>query len=137
MNHLRVLWMLPAALSVPAQVMAAESGFGLQFSPVLRMLGGLGVVLGLMLGVYGLLRNRLGTFSAGRKRVVYLLESCSLGSRRSVCLVRVRDREFLLGVTQQQISLLGELSPDGEEQEPLSSDDFGSMFKSLRREAGK
>lgn len=101
-------WIVMALLWLPESGFAAEAGAGLQFSPALRMLGGLGLVLGLILGGYGLLRNRIGSFPAGRKRAVQVVESCPLGPRRSVCLVRVRDREFLLGVTQQQVTFLGE-----------------------------
>lgn len=91
-------------------------------------------MLGLILGGYGLLQKRLGGLPAGRKRAVRLLESCPLGPRKSVCLVRVRDREFVLGVTQQQISLLGELpSPEEEQEEPAPAESFGRIFAAVRR----
>ena len=135
MNRLRAL-LATLALLAPTQLAAAETGSGLQFSPVLRMLGGLGLVAGLILGGYGLLRNRFGGLPSGRKRAVRLLESCPLGPRKSVCLVRVRDREFVLGVTQQQISLLGELPSLDDEQEPDFSESFGRVFASVRRGDG-
>ncbi|HKK33479.1 MAG TPA: flagellar biosynthetic protein FliO [Desulfomicrobiaceae bacterium] len=114
-------------LTVPGPALAGDADTGLQFSPVLRMLGGLGLVLGLILGGYGLLRSRIGSLPVRRKRAMRVVESCPLGPRKSVCLVRVRDREFLLGVTQQQISLLGETSP---EEDPRDKDreSFGEAF---------
>ena len=128
---------LAVLLLLSAPAWSGEPGSGLQFSPVVRMLGGLGLVLGLILGGYGLLRNRLGSLPAGRKRAIRLIESCPLGPRKSVCLVRVRDREYLLGVTQQQISLLGECSSKSVDENPEVVESFGNIFSSMRRKEGK
>lgn len=59
-----------------------------------------------------------------------VLENLPLGPNRSVCIVDMADRVFLLGVTDQSITLLSEIV-DPEEVQRLrnSSKDFGSdMF---------
>ena len=62
-----------------------------------------------------------------------------LGPNRSVCIVEMASKFFMLGVTEHQITLLGEVT-DGEEIErlrhqdssmPLGSDMFSSQFGSL------
>ena len=65
-----------------------------------------------------------------------VLENLPLGPNRSVCIVDMADRVFLLGVTDQSITLLSEIL-DPEEIERLrktsrdSSDVFSEEFSSL------
>ncbi len=65
-----------------------------------------------------------------------VLENLPLGPNRSVCIVDMADRVFLLGVTDQSITLLSEvLDPDEierlREQSKNSSDMFSDEFGSL------
>lgn len=98
-----VLGLLPAlawaAEGTPAP--AYDPGFG----PLLRLLGGLGLIVGLMLLVYALYRRgfSLPGMKEGRIRIV---ETRALGGRKCLCLVQWRDRELLLGVAGDRITLL-------------------------------
>ncbi len=53
----------------------------------------------------------LGTrfHGVGAGRHLRVVESLSLGQRRSICLVEAGDRVLVVGVTDQQITLLGTL----------------------------
>lgn len=70
-----------------------------------RALGSLVLILGMMGAVYYWLRRRGGVpgVSARRMKVV---ERMALDARRSLLLVRVDDREVLLGLGHEQITLL-------------------------------
>ena len=59
-----------------------------------------------------------------------VLENLPLGPNRSVCIVDMADRVFLLGVTDQSITLLSEIvDPEQVQKLRNSSKDFGSdMF---------
>ena len=97
---------------LPALARAAEAvpppAYDPGLGPFFRMLGGLVLVIGLMLLIYGLYRRgfSLPGMKEGQIRIV---ETRALGGRKCLCLVRVRDRELLLGVAGDQITLLERL----------------------------
>ena len=74
------------------------------------------VLLPLVYGVTMLYSRRLTAVGVGK--AIRVLDAISIGSNRSVCLIEVGDRVLVLGVTQQQISTLAELT-DPEEVERL------------------
>lgn len=56
-----------------------------------------------------------------------------LGARERVVLVRVQDKLLVLGVTAQQVTLLGEGDPSALPASPTPAlPDFGSLLKNLR-----
>ena len=65
------------------------------------------LVLLLIAGLFQLLK-RMGGGAPRRRsqRQIMVIESQMLDSRQRVALVRVKDRELLLGLTQQQVSML-------------------------------
>lgn len=79
----------------------------LSISDWLSFAGSFLLVLFIIASLYFLLK-RIGTGGLpGRSvRQLRLLESHALGSRQRIVLVRVKDREILLGITLQQISPL-------------------------------
>jgi flagellar protein FliO/FliZ len=65
------------------------------------------LVIGLLAVVLYLLRRfQPGALGSGRQ--IQLIESLATGSRQRVVLVRVRDKDLLLGVSLQQINTLAE-----------------------------
>ena len=67
------------------------------------------------------------------------MEHLALGSNKSVCVVEIADKLLLLGVTEQQITLLGEIE-DPEEidrlrrqavVQPIDNSAFASQLSSL------
>lgn len=71
------------------------------------------VLFAMYAGVY-LLKRFMGRHGRGEGGVSTLevLETTHLGPKKSVSLIRVGDRSVLVGVTDQQISVLSELSPE-------------------------
>ena len=83
---------------------------------VVRVIVSLGVVLALMAGAAAILRRNgvPGRGSAGGRRTparVEVIARHGLGRASSVAVVRVGERALVLGVTEQQITLLAEADP--------------------------
>ena len=112
---------------VPASAHAAPyEGPGL-FSSLLKMLGGLALVLGILLVLYALSRKgRL--LGSGKKGEIQIREIRHLGGKKSVCLLRVRGKDMLLGLGQDKIEMLSHLEGEGTKTE---------FDKELSREKGK
>jgi flagellar protein FliO/FliZ len=64
-------------------------------------------------------------------RVISLAGQLALGARERVVLVRVQDRLLVLGVTPQQVTLLGEGDPAALPPAPVPPD-FGSLLRGLK-----
>jgi flagellar protein FliO/FliZ len=93
------------AFSLPVAV-AQTAGPDLVPS-VWRMLGGLVVVLGLLLGLAWLLRR--GAIAKRGSGVLSVETALPLGDRRSLVIVAVEGRRLLIGLSQHQVSLVTEL----------------------------
>jgi len=114
---------------------------------LLRVMGALGVVLGLFLAGVWLFRNgrQLG-FGRGRAPRLKVLESRSLGGRQAIYVVGYEQERFLIGATQAGINLLTHL-PAAAEAEPQSenaaarprsfAETFTTVLKGQLRSAGK
>ncbi|MBN1211357.1 MAG: flagellar biosynthetic protein FliO [candidate division Zixibacteria bacterium] len=79
-----------------------------------RMISALVVVLVcIYLGVY-LLKKLMGRrkIGSGRDNLLQVLETTYVGPKKTVSLVRVADRSVLIGVTDNQISILTELNAE-------------------------
>ncbi len=106
-------------LLLPAPAFAAAEPSGDLFTAALKLLAGLVVVLGLMLLLYALSRKGLKFFPGARGGAVEVLETRYLGPKKSICLVRVRGRELLLGLGSERVELLCAL--EGTEHEGFES----------------
>ncbi len=100
--------LLALLLLGPAPALAAPYEAPDLFPAFLKMLGALGVMLGLLLGLYGLNR-KWGFLTQTRRGEIQILETRNLGSKRSLCLARARGRDLLLGLSQERIDLLADL----------------------------
>ncbi len=130
----------PAALGAalmawPGLARAQEQVAGLapegDFSTaMLKMLAGLALVLGIMVGAYWLVRRlapKAAALGGGRMR---LLARLGLGPRKFLAMVKVADRVLVLGVTTDSIRLLCELDqplPDRDQPEG------GGFSRALKR----
>lgn len=100
-------------LLVTAAPAWAESvaGGGDLFIPWIKMIVALLFVLGLILLLYyGASRKGFGLLPAARSGQIKVLEMRSLGPKKGVCLIRVRDEEFLLGLGGERVELLARLA---------------------------
>lgn len=76
-----------------------------------RVIWGLLIVLGIILLLYGLLRKRFSLLSSLPDKEINILEIKPLMGKKALCLVEVRGTEYLLGVSESQISKLATLPP--------------------------
>ncbi len=83
----------------------AEPPFSL--AATLRLIWGLLIVLGALLVVYALAKKKLSFLNAGGgKGTITIIEMHHLMPRKSLCLVKVRGQEYLLGLSNDQINLI-------------------------------
>lgn len=92
-------------LSVTSALAGTGSPFSL--SATFRLFWGLLIVLGVLLVVYALVKRKLPFLNgSGSKGAITIIEMRHLMPRKSLCLVKVRGREYLLGLGNDQINLI-------------------------------
>ncbi len=111
MKKLAILLMLSMPASVQA---AAEADGGDMLAAGFKVLAALVVVIGLMLLVYALSRRGLKMIPGQREGRIKVVETRGLGPRKGLFLVRVRERELLLGVSADRIELLCDMGASRE-----------------------
>lgn len=78
---------------------------GITSADVFRMLGSLALVIALLVALLWALRKLQGKMNghnAGRR--LQIIESLSVGPRQKVALIRVGEREVLIGISPTQIN---------------------------------
>ena len=88
---------------------AAMFGSDVPQLSMIQAFGGMGLVLCLLAGLYfGIRKFAPGYFpkAASDGKNLKIVESLGMGDRRSIALVEVGDKRFLIGSTPQQINLL-------------------------------
>ncbi len=106
----------------PSFVLSAESFSMINSS--LKMIWGLLVVLGILLIIYGLVKKRVTLLQGGGKGIIKVIESRHLMPKKSLFLIEVRGREYLVGSGGDSINLIAAIS-DGEQ----NQSDFDSILK--------
>ena len=105
-----ILALIIFCLSATSAFAGTESPFSL--STTFRLFWGLLIVLGVLLVVYALAKKKLSFLNAGGgKGVITIIEMRHLVPRKSLCLVKVRGQEFLLGLGNDQINLIAAIEP--------------------------
>lgn len=108
MTHLLFALIL-FCLSTTSAFAAEESLFSL--SATLRLFWGLLIVFGVLLIVYALAKKKLSLLNGGGKGAITVVEMRHLMPRKSICLIKVRNQEYLLGLGNDQIRLLAAIPP--------------------------
>jgi flagellar protein FliO/FliZ len=99
------------ALSV-TNALAGGTEAPLSLSATLRLIWGLLIVLGALLVVYALAKKKLSFLNpGGGKGAITIIEMRHLMPRKSLCLIKVRDQEYLLGLGHDQINLIAVINP--------------------------
>lgn len=86
---------------------------GITGADVFRMLGSLALVIALLVALLWALRKfqgKMNSQNAGRR--LQIIESLSVGTRQKVALIRVGEREVLIGISPTQINGIASW-PDG------------------------
>ncbi|MBN1142155.1 MAG: FliO/MopB family protein [Deltaproteobacteria bacterium] len=108
-------------LLIPGAAFAAgagESAAGFSDAGV-RLLVGLGLVVGTILLLLALSRRGMKFFPGARGGQIKIVEMRGLGPRKSLCLVEVRGEELLLGVSADRIELISSWHREGREESPF------------------
>jgi len=117
------------------EVIAKKSGEGSLIWSLVRLVGALVLVVGGIYGFLYLLRKMMGSrLSSNRNhRMIEVLETSYIAQKKSVSLIRFTDRAVLVGVTDNSMTPLAELSSD-ETMKLLSEiqrDQGGGSFKGI------
>jgi flagellar protein FliO/FliZ len=112
------------------QLPAVDSG-----TTILTTAGYLFLLLGVIFLAYYLLKRFgvPGALTSGRG-APRLLSRLMLGNRQSVAVIRYRDKDLLLGVTEDNITLLSESQADEDEEPPAPVRSFASLLKRSARD---
>lgn len=86
------------------------------FFDIVKMVVALAAIIGLVFAVVWLMKRFLpGAARAAGERVdMYVVGQLSVGSRQRVAVVRVHDRVLVLGITEESINTLADLTPPRE-----------------------
>lgn len=76
-----------------------------------RVIWGLLIVLGIILLLYGLLRKRFSLLSSLPDKEINIIEIKPLMGKKALCLVEIRGKEYLLGISESQISNIATIPP--------------------------
>ena len=106
----------------PRFVLSAESFSMLNSS--LKMIWGLLVVLGILLIIYGLVKKRVTLLQGGGKGIIKIIESRHLMPKKSLFLIEVRGKEYLVGSGGDSLNLIASIE-DGTH----SRSNFKSILK--------
>jgi len=80
--------------------------------PMLKLVGALLLVVAAIYGFLFVLKKMMGQGSRSGGRLIEVLESSAIGPKKSVALVRYTDKAVLVGIADNSISVLAELSPE-------------------------
>ncbi|WP_272699163.1 flagellar biosynthetic protein FliO [Desulfovibrio sp. Fe33] len=119
----------PVGSAAPMQLPAVDSG-----TTLLTTAGYLFLLLGVIFLAYWLLKRFgvPGALTSGGPGGPRLVNRLMLGNRQSLAVVRYRDKDLLLGVTEHEITLLSESEAAPEPDRPERKS-FASI---LKRNAG-
>lgn len=100
------------------------------FPAIMKVVGSMGIILGLILLFYYLSRKGVTLFPASRSGAIKVVETRYLMPKKAVSLISVRGREFLLGIGTDRVELL---TPVNWKSDPSLSFDE-NLEKSMNRE---
>lgn len=112
-------------LATPSLVFGADTPT--MGSMLLKMTWALCIVAGLILILYGLLRRKMGLPASGRGTAIKIIEVKPIMYKNALALIQVHDREMLVGISQNGIHMLSEVTtPTGA---PQSRSTFEETLK--------
>lgn len=100
---------LAGLLVIPGGEAEAATSSLIELESYFRVFWGLGIVLAIILILYALLRKRFSLFANHPQKHITIVEMKLLSGRKSLCLVRVKGQEFLIGLSGDRISHLATL----------------------------
>lgn len=106
------------------------------FHKITQWIKALGLVIIVIIVTIFILRKKLGikTGMIGRKRYIHVVDSVSLGSKKSVHLVKMPGKVLLIGVTNERIQSLSEIT-EKDIVDSIVSESKGGEFMSYFKRA--
>jgi flagellar protein FliO/FliZ len=95
--------LLPAGFASAAETPADE------IAAYFRVMWGLLIVLALILTLYAIFKKRFSIIAPRSGKAIRVVEIQPIMPRKSICLVEVKGKEYLLGIGQDNITLLASL----------------------------
>ena len=109
--RLGLFLLLALASLLPDQAAAATSnGQADEIAAYFRLLWGLLAVVGILLVLYAIVKKKFSFLNQGGHGAIKVLEIRPLQPRKALCLIEVRGKEFLLGLSADHITLLADLN---------------------------
>ncbi len=107
---------LPAAVLVlfTPQSATAAAAIMSDTAAYFRLTWGLLIVLGIILILYALARKRFSLLHSPEKSAIKVVEIRHLMPKKSLCLIEVKGREYLLALNSDNISLIADLAVSAE-----------------------
>ncbi len=96
---------------MPLQAIGAESELSAG-SMLLKMLWATGIVVGLILVLFGLARKKISFTGSNEGKSIKVLELRPMINRSTLALVEVHGQKMLLGISSSDIRLLTTITPD-------------------------
>ncbi|MFH2123564.1 MAG: flagellar biosynthetic protein FliO [Pseudomonadota bacterium] len=123
---------------LPATSVFAGTEAPFSFSAMLRLFWGLLIVFGVLLVVYALAKKKLSFLNAGNgKGAITIIEMRHLMPKKSLCLIKVRDQEYLLGLGSDQINLIAAIQPSPPlPVEPVNNENFATILATAASDKG-
>ncbi len=103
------LLLLAPVFSVEAAEKLAEPSL---LGSSLKMAAALVVIIGILLLFYAASKKGFPVLPQRKDGLIKVLETRPLGGRKFLCVVKVRDEELLLGLSNDRIECLTKLKPD-------------------------
>jgi flagellar biosynthetic protein FliO len=105
----------PKALTHETETQQAKTQEAEIHSSLFRTMGGLGLVIFLMIAVYFAARKFAPRYFAKSTsgKTLKVVETLSMGDKRSISLIEVANNRFLVGNTPQQLNLIAALPDSG------------------------
>ena len=110
-NYKLIVPIITFILALPMLSYADETQFG-EIDSYFKVVWGMLIVLGIMLLLYALLKNRLSVFHSKSSQSIKVLEIKPIMPKKSLCLVEVKGEEYLLGISADRISHIATLPKD-------------------------
>lgn len=77
----------------------------------LKMVAALAVIIGILLLFYAASKKGYAFLPQKKGGLIKVIETRPLGGRKFLCIVKVRDEELLLGLSNDRIECLSKLTP--------------------------
>jgi flagellar biogenesis protein FliO len=128
----------PAGEHVPDSLVTTSAYLTSELRLFLQLIIGLAIVIILLILTLWILRYIIRVrFSGVDEDTIRVLAMRYIEPKKAIALVRVTDRVLIIGIAEQALTLLGELTPEETEQLHLDAQPrpqvFGSLLARLQR----